>query len=216
MMEIILRENKEITNNALSDNLTIALNAFSKAEDNVKEVARALGTIILDELYTDDFATVKDFANYLSCSTAKLTQFARFEKIIRMGICTDMFEVMSMTQIIECARLLEFLLDMRLDNANIEIEIKKFISPTMTCKEIREEVNKLLKTSEVDTEAETEAEAEAEAEAETEAEETDAEIDEDVTEKESLVNYLSELEEGFELDKEDMKVIKRVIEMLSK
>lgn len=214
MMEIILRENKEITNNALSDNLTIALNAFSKTEDNVKEVARALGTIILDELYTDDFATVKDFANYLSCSTAKLTQFARFEKIIRMGICTDMFEVMSMTQIIECARLLEFLLDMRLDNANIEIEIKKFISPTMTCKEIREEVNKLLKTSEVDTEAETEAEAEAEAE--TEAEETDAEIDEDVTEKESLVNYLSELEEGFELDKEDMKVIKRVIKMLSK
>ena len=218
MMEIILRENKEITNNALSDNLTIALNAFSKAEDNVKEVARALGTIMLDELYTDDFSTVKDFANYLSCSTAKLTQFARFEKIMRMGICTDMFEVMSMTQIIECARLLEFLLDMRLDNANIEIEIKKFISPTMTCKEIREEVNKLLKTSEVDTEAEaeTEAETEAEAEAETEAEETDAEIDEDVTEKESLVNYLSELEEGFELDKEDMKVIKRVIKMLSK
>lgn len=216
MMEIILRENKEITNNALSDNLTIALNAFSKAEDNVKEVARALGTIILDELYTDDFATMKDFANYLSCSTAKLTQFARFEKIMRMGICTDMFEVMSMTQIIECARLLEFLLDMRLDNANIEIEIKKFISPTMTCKEIREEVNKLLKTSEVDTEAETEAEAEAEAEAETKAEETDAEIDEDVTEKESLVNYLSELEEGFELDKEDMRVIKRVIKMLSK
>lgn len=216
MMEIILRENKEITINALSDNLTIALNAFSKAEDNVKEVARALGTIILDELYTDDFATVKDFANYLSCSTARLTQFARFEKIMRMGICTDMFEVMSMTQIIECARLLEFLLDMRLDNANIEIEIKKFISPTMTCKEIREEVNKLLKTSEVDTEAETEAEAEAEAEAETKAEETDAEIDEDVTEKESLVNYLSEFEEGFELDKEDMRVIKRVIKMLSK
>ena len=212
MMEIILRENKEITNNALSDNLTIALNAFSKAEDNVKEVARALGTIMLDELYTDDFATVKDFANYLSCSTAKLTQFARFEKIIRMNICNDMFEVMSMTQVLECARLVEFLLGMRLDNANIEIEIKKFIRPTMTCKEIREEVNKLLKTSEVDTEAETEAEAEAE----TEAEETDAEIDEDVTEKESLVNYLSELEEGFELDKEDIKVIKRVIKMLSK
>ena len=37
-----------------------------------------------------------------------------------------------------------------------------------------------------------------------------------MTEKESLVNYLSELEEGFELDKEDMKVIKRVIKMLSK
>lgn len=214
MMEIILRENKEITNNALSDNLTIALNAFSKAEDNVKEVAHALGTIMLDGLYTDDFATVKDFANYLSCSTAKLTQFARFEKIMRMGICIDMFEVMSLTQIIECARLLEFLLDMRLDSANIEIEIKKFISPTMTCKEIREEVNKLLKTSEVDTEAETEAEAEAEAE--TETGERDVEIDEDVTEKESLVNYLSELEEGFELDKEDMKVIKRVIKMLSK
>lgn len=211
MMEIILRENKKITNNALSDNLTIALNASSKAEDNVKEVARALGTIMLDELYTDDFATVKDFANYLSCSTAKLTQFARFEKIIRMGICSDMFEVMSLTQIIECARLLEFLLDMRLDNANIEIEIKKFISPTMTCKEIREEVNKLLKTSEVDTEAETEAEKSGKAE---EAEEV--EVDEDATEKESLVNYLFELKEGFELDKEDMKVIKRVIKMLSK
>lgn len=212
MMEIILRENKEITNNALSDNLTIALNAFSNAEDNVKEVARALGTIMLDELYTDDFATVKDFANYLSCSTAKLTQFARFEKIMRLNICSDMFEVMSMTQVLECARLIEFLSDMQLDSANIEIEIKKFISPVMTCKEIREEVNKLLKTSEVDTEAE----AEAEAEAETEAEERDAKIDEDVTEKESLVNYLSELEEGFELDKEDMKVIKRVIKMLSK
>lgn len=222
MMEIILRENKEISNSALSENLTIALNAFSNAEDNVKEVARALGTIMLDELYTDDFATVKDFANYLSCSAAKLTQFARFEKIMRMDICTDMFEVMSMTQIIECARLLEFLLDMRLDNANIEIEIKKFISPTMTCKEIREEVNKLLKTSEVGTEAETETEAEeageaeeadAEAEADTDA---GAEVDEDATEKESLVNYLSELEEGFELDKEDMKVIKRVIKLLSK
>lgn len=209
MMEIILRENKEITNNALSDNLTIALNAFSKAEDNVKEVARALGTIMLDGLYTDDFATVKDFANYLSFSTAKLTQFARFEKIMRLDICTDMFEVMSMTQILECARLIEFLLDMRLDNASIEIEIKKFIKPTMTCKEIREEVNKLLKTSEVDTEAEAE-----EAEKAEEAEE--AEVNEDATEKESLVNYLSELEEGFELDKEDMKVIKRVIKMLSK
>lgn len=213
MMEIILRENKEITNNALSDNLTIALNAFSKAEDNAKEVARALGTIMLDELYTDDFATVKDFANYLSCSTAKLTQFARFEKIMRMNICNDMFEVMSMTQILECARLIEFLLDMRLDNTNIETEIKKFITPIMTCKEIREEVNKLLKTSDAETDAETEAETEAEEAGEAEEAE---EVDEDATEKESLVNYLSELEEGFELDKEDMKVIKRVIKMLSK
>lgn len=214
MMRIILRENKEITNNALSDNLTIALNALSKAEDNVKEVARALGTIMLDGLYTDDFATVKDFANYLSCSTPKLTQFARFEKIMRLDICADMFEVMSTTQILECARLVEFLLDMRLDNASIEIEIKKFISPTMTCKEIREEVNKLLKTGEVDSEAETEAETEEAEEAE-KAEEAE-EVNEDATEKESLVNYLSELEEGFELDKEDMKVIKRVIKMLSK
>lgn len=41
-------------------------------------------------------------------------------------------------------------------------------------------------------------------------------MDEDATEKESLVNYLFELKEGFELDKEDMKVIKRVIKMLSK
>ena len=219
MMEIILRENKEITNNALSDNLTIALNAFSKAEDNVKEVAHALGAIMLDELYADDFATVKDFANYLSCSTAKLTQFARFEKIMRLNICSDMFEVMSMTQILECARLVEFLSDMRLDSANIEIEIKKFISPAMTCKEIREEVNKLLKTSEVDAEAEAEAEeAEAEAKEAEEAAEVEAvaEVDEDAEEKESLVNYLSELEEGFELDKEDMKAIKRVIKLLSK
>jgi len=209
-MEIILRENKEIVNSALSENLTNALNAFAKAEDNVKEVAHALGTIMLDELYTEDFTSVKDFANYLSCSTAKLTQFARFEKIMRLNICSDMFEVMSMTQILECARLIEFLSDMRLDSANIEIEIKKFISPAMTCKEIREEVNKLLKTSEVDAEAEAEAE---EAAAEVEAV---AEVDEDAEEKESLVNYLSELEEGFELDKEDMKVIKRVIELLSK
>lgn len=209
-MEIILRENKEITNSALSENLTNALNAFAKAEYNVKEVAHALGTIVLDELYTEDFTTMKDFANYLSCSTAKLTQFARFEKIMRLNICSDMFEVMSMTQILECARLIEFLSDMRLDNASIEIEIKKFISPTMTCKKIREEVNKLLKTSEVDTEAETEAEAEEAEKAE------EAEVNEDATEKESLVNYLSELEEGFELDKEDMKVIKRVIIMLSK
>lgn len=215
-MEIILRENKEITNSALSENLTIALNAFSKAEDNVKEVAHVLGTIMLDELYTEDFSTVKDFANYLSCSTAKLTQFARFEKIIRMNICTDMFEVMSMTQILECARLIEFLSDMRLDNTNIETEIKKFITPTMTCKEIREEVNKLLKTSDGETEAEAEAEAEGETEAEAEEAEEVEEVDEDATEKESLVNYLSELEEGFELDKEDMKVIKRVIKLLSK
>lgn len=216
-MEIILRENKEIVNSALSENLTNALNAFAKAEDNVKDVAHALGTIMLDELYTEDFTSVKDFANYLSCSTAKLTQFARFEKIMRLNICSDMFEVMSMTQILECARLIEFLSDMRLDSANIEIEIKKFISPAMTCKEIREEVNKLLKTSEVDAEAE-EAEAEAEAEAEEAAAEVEAvaEVDEDAEEKESLVNYLSELEEGFELDKEDMKVIKRVIKLLSK
>lgn len=220
-MEIILRENKEITNSALSENLTNALNAFAKAENNVKEVAHALGTIVLDELYTEDFITMKDFANYLSCSTAKLTQFARFEKIMRMGICTDMFEVMSMTQIIECARLLEFLLDMRLDNANIETEIKKFISPTMTCKEIRKEVDRLLKTSIVDTEAEAEAEEaeaeEAEAEAEEAAEvEAVTQVDEDAEEKELLVNYLSELEEGFKLDKEDMEIIKRVIKMLSK
>lgn len=216
-MEIILRENKEIVNSALSENLTNALNAFAKAEDNVKDVAHALGTIMLDELYTEDFTSVKDFANYLSCSTAKLTQFARFEKIMRLNICSDMFEVMSMTQILECARLIEFLSDMRLDSANIEIEIKKFISPAMTCKEIREEVNKLLKTSEVDAEAE-EAEAEAEAEAEEAAAEVEAvaEVDEDAEEKESLVNYLSELEEGFELDKEDVKVIKRVIKLLSK
>ena len=215
-MEIILRENKEITNSALSENLTNALNAFAKAEDNVKEVAHALGAIMLDKLYKDDFDSVKDFANYLSCSTAKLTQFARFEKIMHLNICSDMFEVMSMTQILECARLIEFLSDMRLDSANIEIEIKKFISPAMTCKEIREEVNKLLKTSEVDAEAEAEAE-EAEAEAEEAAEvEAVAEVDEDAEEKESLVNYLSELEEGFELDKEDMEVIKRVIKLLSK
>lgn len=212
-MEIVLRENKEIVNSALSENLTNALNAFAKAEDNVKEVAHALGTIMLDELYTEDFTSVKDFANYLSCSTAKLTQFARFEKIMRLNICSDMFEVMSMTQILECARLIEFLSDMRLDSANIEIEIKKFISPAMTCKEIREEVNKLLKTSEVDAEAE---EAEAEAEEAAAEVEAVAEVDEDAEEKESLVNYLSELEEGFELDKEDMKVIKRVIKLLSK
>lgn len=214
-MEIILRENKEITNSALSENLTNALNAFAKAEDNVKEVARALGAIMLDELYKDDFDSVKDFANYLSCSTAKLTQFARFEKIMRMNLCTDMFEVMSMTQILECARLVEALLNMGLDNDNVEIEIEKFIRPTMTCKEIREEVVRLLKTNIVDTEAEAEAEEAGETEEAAEAEAV-AEVDEDAEEKESLVNYLSELEEGFELDKEDMKVIKRVIKMLSK
>lgn len=214
-MEIILRENKEITNSALSESLTNALNAFAKAEDNVKEVAHALGTIMLDELYTEDFTTVKDFANYLSCSTAKLTQFARFEKIMRMNLCTDMFEVMSMTQILECARLVEALLNMGLDNDNVEIEIKKFIRPTMTCKEIREEVDRLLKANIVDTEAEAEAEEAGEAEEAAEVEAV-AEVDEDAEEKESLVNYLSELEEGFELDKEDMKVIKRVIKLLSK
>ena len=214
-MEIILRENKEITNSALSENLTNALNAFAKAEDNVKEVARALGAIMLDELYKEDFDSVKDFANYLSCSTAKLTQFARFEKIMRMNLCTGMFEVMSMTQILECARLVEALLNMGLDNDNVEIEIEKFIKPTMTCKEIREEVDRLLKTNIVDTEAEAEAEEAGETEEAAEAEAV-AEVDEDAEEKESLVNYLSELEEGFELDKEDMEVIKRVIKMLSK
>lgn len=218
-MEIILRENKEITNSALSENLTTALNAFSKAEDNVKEVAHALGTIMLDELYTDDFATVKDFANYLSCSTAKLTQFARFEKIMRTNICNDMFGVMSMTQILECARIIEhFNIEIEETRETVEIIMRKNIKPTMTCKEIRNFVEGFLNPRDTEAEAEeavdTEAgEVEAEEGVDTEAEEA---VDTEAEEKTSLVNYLSELEEGFELDKEDMKVIKRVIKMLSK
>ena len=213
-MEIILRENKEIANSALSENLTIALNAFSKAEDNVKEVAHALGTIMLDELYTDDFSTVKDFANYLSCSTAKLTQFARFEKIMRSHVCADMFEVMSMTQILECARIIEhFNVELEETRETVEAIIRNNIKPTMTCKQIREFVESFFDVRDAEAEAEADAEADTEAEADAEA---DTEAGEEATEKESLVNYLSTLEEGIELDKEDMKVIKRVIKMLSK
>ena len=212
-MEIILRENKEIANNALSENLTIALNVFSKAEDSVKEVAHALGTIMLDELYTDDFSTVKEFANYLSCSTAKLTQFARFEKIMRTGICSDMFDVMSMTQILECARIIEhFNVELEETRETVKTIIQNNIKPTMTCKQIREFVERFFDVRD--------AEADAEADAEETVAEVGAEVGEEAgeeaTEKESLVNYLSALEEGIELDKEDMKVIKRVIKMLSK
>lgn len=220
-MEIILRENKEISNSALSEKLTIALNAFSRAEDNVKEVARALGTIMLDELYKDDFAKVKDFAEYLSCSTAKLTQFARFEKITRMEIATDlgdMFDVMSLTQILECARLIEYLTvdgTSAETNRNEEI-IRANISPAMTCRQIREVVERFLNTNTVeDFEAEA-VDTETEEAAEEVDEEATEEVDEEATEKESLVNYLSTLDEGIELDKEDMKVIKRVIKLLSK
>lgn len=144
-MKIILRENKEIANSALSKNLATAINAFSKAEDNIKEVAHALGTIMLDELYTDDFSTVKDFANYLSCSTTKLSQFARFEKIMRSGICSDMFEVMSITQILECARIIEHF-NVELDETRETDDeiIRNNNKPTMTCKQIREFVESFL------------------------------------------------------------------------
>ena len=214
-MEIILRESREITNNALSENLAIALNALSKAEDSVKEVARALGSIMVDELYTDDFFTIKDFANYLSCSTAKLTQFARYEKIMRMQIATelcDMFEVMSMTQILECARIIEhFNTDLDETRRTVVSIIRKNIKPSMTCKQIRAFVEDFFNANTI------EADAEASNEADTEASnEADTEADEEAIEKESLVNYLSVLEEGIELDKEDMKVIKRVIKLLSK
>ena len=215
-MELILRENKEITNGALNENLKRAFEMYTKAEDNLKGVALYLGTIMIDELYKDDFKSVKDFANYLSVSTAKLTQFARYAKITTKGICGDMFDSMSVTQILECARLIEYLEEMGLNNESIDIEIRKFIKPDMTCKEIREEVNRVLSLSVIE---ETKDAEDTENTEDTE-DMKDSEDTEDAEEqkkrelKDCMINYLLSLEEGFEIDKEDVKMFKQIAKLL--
>ena len=77
-MEIIIKEQKEITNTELNDCLNKVSELIINSKHNQKKIADNLGKIVSKKMYETDFDSLKDFCNYIGLSQATLSQYKTF------------------------------------------------------------------------------------------------------------------------------------------
>ena len=198
-MELIKVETKEIVNSALKEELNNLNNLFSGVRANQKYIARTIGQIIVLELYKDDFDKLSDFLRYIGLNKSTATQFKNFVECVDSDLIESEF---TYSQIIEMLPLKD-----AFDYSTITLFTAECfdILPTMTCRQIREIVKEAVNVAEV-AQVEAEDEAEDEAEAEEEAEE--------VIDYSFYIDYLTSLEVGIELTKDDIKILKQIAKEL--
>ena len=200
-MELIKVETKTLVNAELRDELTICNNLFANIKGNQKQIATSLGKVIVNELYTADFDKLTDFLRYIGLNKSTASQFKKFVEYTTEDLRESDF---SYSQIVEMFPLVD---SGRYGSLSIDITELIDVDETMTCREIREIVKDF-----INYEAEVEAEAEDVTEDETETE-TEAEAEE-LIDYSFYIDYLTSLEVGMELTKDDIKILKQIAKEL--
>lgn len=217
-MELVIREVKEIENKDLQDCLFNLVSAIENEKESKKDIAKYIGKIVYEELYNDDFESVSKFAQYLNLSKSSLTQFKNYYEMTETGVATQLdltmyYNELSYTQIIELYRLYKEIFYNNFGNEEDFVDAL-IVVKKLTTKEIRQYVdNTINHISEIESEY-IENEVDTENDVDTENE-VDAE-NEVKNEIEIYINYLKDLEEGMELDRADISIIKSIINILEK
>ena len=218
---LAIRSTADLTNSELSTRVYDIQTKLLSIQDSTKDIAMIVGEIMENELYADDFETITDFAKYMNCSRARLTQFRRLYNIMNI-VDNSIYEDFSYSQLVEMIPAIEKMQVLECDAEAICKWIRDNIVPVMSCRQIRDIVTNYKTYGEdvcVDVEEfeETEEEVEeAEEEESDDAPEPKSEEEEREDFKKFAVSYLGGFEEGTELDKADMQVIKQIIKFLSK
>lgn len=200
-MELIKVETKTLVNAELRDELTICNNLFANIKGNQKQIALSLGKVIVNELYTADFDKLSDFLRYIGLNKSTASQFKKFVEYTSEDLVESDFsysQIVEMFPLVDCGRH-QYLTLYTTEMLDIDV--------SMTCREIREIVKDIINYNE-DAEAEAEVEAEAEAEEEEEVEE------EEIIDYSFYIEYLTSLEVGMELTKDDIKILKQIAKEL--
>lgn len=215
MVEFLaIRDTGELRNDELSMRVRDIRTKLLGIQDNTKDVAMILGEIMENELYADDFETITDFAKYMNCSRARLTQFRRFYNIANV-LNDSIYKDFSFSQLVEMIPAIEKMLELECDGNAICKWIRDNIVPVMSCRQIRDiVVNYKAYGEEVVVDVEEFEETEEEENNDMPEPKSEEEEREDF--KKFAVSYLGGFEEGTELDKADMQVIKQIIKLLSK
>ena len=210
-MELMIVETKELINSELKEELSILDGLFSSVKGNQKQIAKTIGSIISHELYKDDFEKLTDFLKYIGLNKSTATQFKKFSECVDDDLINSEF---SYSQIVEMFPLLDCFEFHFLTIYTTELFD---ITPSMKCCEIRKLVKDEIIAHEETEEAEEaeaeEAEAE-EAEAEEAEAEAEAEAETDVIDYSFYIDYLTSLEVGMELTKDDIKILKQIAKEL--
>jgi len=197
-MELIKVETKTLVNAELRDELTICNNLFANIKGNQKQIALSLGKVITNELYTADFDKLSDFLRYIGLNKSTATQFKKFVEYTTEDLKESDF---SYSQIVEMFPLVD---SGRYGSLSIDITELIDVNESMTCREIREIVKDFI-NYEVEV---------TEAEAEAESEEAESEEAEEVIDYSFYIDYLTSLEVGMELTKDDIKILKQIAKEL--
>ena len=194
-MELMIVETKELVNSELKSELAILDALFSSVKGDQKQIAETVGYIISHELYKDDFEKLSDFLRYIGLNKSTATQFKKFSECVDDDLIKSDF---SYSQIVEMFPLLDVF-----DFHFLTIYTTEMfdITPSMKCCEIRKLVKDEINVQNETAEAET-------AEAETEAEE------EELIDYSFYIDYLTSLEVGMELTKDDINILKQIAKEL--
>lgn len=197
-MELIKVETKNLTNVELREELSICNNLFANIKGNQKQIAISLCKIIVGELYKSDFEKLSDFLRYIGLNKSTASQFKKFVEYTSEDLVESDFsysQIVEMFPLVDCGRhqYLTLYTTEMLD-----------INESMTCREIREIVKDFINYEVEVTETEVE---ESEEVGDTERE--DEEVEE-VIDYSFYIEYLTSLEVGTELTKNDIKILKMI------
>lgn len=201
-MELIKVETTTLVNAELREELTICNNLFANIKGNQKQIALSLGKVIANELYTADFDKLSDFLRYIGLNKSTATQFKKFVEYTSEDLIASDF---SYSQIVEMFPLVD---SGRYGSLSLDTTELIDIDESMTCREIRDIVKDFINYEVEVTETEVE-EAE-----EVEGTETEDEEAEEVNDYSFYVDYLTSLEVGTELTKDDIKILKMIAKEL--
>ena len=171
----------DLTNKELKKSCKAILNELNKVSHSAWVIARRYADICNDETWKEDFATFKDFANYVNVNRATLQLYAKAVKLVG-NICSTDEEIstfqsdVTVSKTVELTRLYGFVDITGMTIYDLYYDFIAYIGGydallSKSNKEVRESIVEYENTfAHIPSEAEAEAEAEAEVAAETEAE----------------------------------------------
>ena len=177
-----------LTNKELKKSCKAILNELNKVSHSAWVIARKYADICNDETWKEDFATFKDFANYVNVNRATLQLYAKAVRLVG-DICSTDEEIstfqsdITVSKAVELTRLYAFVQVTGMSIYDLQYDLVAYIGGyevllSKSNKEVRESIAEYENTfAHIPSEAE-EAEAE-EAEAEVEEAEAEAEAEAD-------------------------------------
>ena len=171
----------DLTNKELKKSCKAILNELNKVSHSAWVIARKYADICNDETWKEDFATFKDFANYVNVNRATLQLYAKAVRLVG-DICSTDEEIstfqsgVTVSKAVELTRLYGFVDVVGMTIYDLYYDFIAYIGGyevllSKSNKEVRESIAEYENTfAHVSSEAEAEAEAEAEVKAEAEEE----------------------------------------------